>query len=118
MIREKLEKLGEYIDKIDGIKPIELLENYMREIEQYLKIIPSDQLEIGDEFNKYIYKIIKEYIKNGTSKYVIICQLYNILIKLIRKDMIETQAESLGIDRKMFKDEMNLLFKGKKYNIN
>ena len=28
--------------------------------------------------------------------------------------MIEAQAELLGIDRKMYKEEMRLLFKGKK----
>ena len=35
------------------------------------------------------------------------------LIDFSRKSMIETRAESLGIDRKMYKDEMGLLFKGK-----
>ena len=39
------------------------------------------------------------------------------MIELLRKTMIETQAKSLGIDRKMYKDEMNLLYKGKKYNM-
>jgi hypothetical protein len=54
-----------------------------------------------------------EYGKKGVSNSVILCELYNVLIGFSRKSMIETQAELLGIDRKMYKDEMNLLFKGK-----
>lgn len=113
MIGEKLRELGEYIEKIDEIKPIELLETNMKKIEKELEEVPTEQLELGSEFNKDIFKVMNEYSKEGISNSVILCGLYNILIGFSRKSMIETQAELLGIDRKMYKDEMNLLFKGK-----
>jgi len=34
MITDKLRKLGEYIEKIDSIKPIEFLESNMKKIEK------------------------------------------------------------------------------------
>ena len=113
MIGEKLRKLGEYIEKIDRTKPIELLESNMKKIEEELKEISTGQLELGDKFNKDLFKVMNEYGKKGVSSSVILCELYNVLIGFSRKSMIETQAELLGIDRKMYKDEMNLLFKGK-----
>ena len=113
MIGEKLRELGEYIEKIDEIKPIELLETNMKKIEKELEELPAEQLELGSEFNKDIFRVMTEYSKKDISNSVIICELYNLLIGFSRKSMIETRAESLGIDRKMYKDEMGLLFKGK-----
>lgn len=113
MIGEKLRELGEYIEKINEIKSIELLENNMKKIEKDLRGIPAEQLELGSEFNKDIFRVMNEYNIKSISNSVIICELYNLLIGFSRKSMIETRAESLGIDRKMYKDEMNLLFKGK-----
>jgi len=113
MIGEKLRELGEYIEKIDEIKPIELLGTNMKKIEEELEELPAEQLELGSEFNKDIFRVMTEYSKKDISNSVIICELYNLLIGFSRKSMIETRAELLGIDRKMYKDEMNLLFKGK-----
>ena len=113
MIGEKLRKLGEYIERIDEIKSIELLDANIKKIEKELEEFPAEQLELGSEFNKDIFRVIAEYSKKSISNYVIIYELYNLLIGFSRKSMIETRAESLGIDRKMYKDEMNLLFKGK-----
>ena len=114
MIGEKLRELGEYIEKIDEIKPIELLEINMKKIEKELEEFPTEQLELGSEFNKDIFRVMTEYSKKDISNSVIICELYNRLIDFSRKSMIETRAGSLGIDRKMYKDEMGLLFKGKR----
>ena len=58
--------------------------------------------------------MIGEYKTKGSSNSVIICEMYNILISFLRKSLVEEQAELLGIDRKMYKKEMGLLFKGKK----
>jgi len=113
MIGEKLRELREYIEKIDEIKPIELLETNMKKIEKELEELPPEQSDLGIEFNKDIFRVMTEYSKKSISNSVIICELYNFLIGFSRKLMIETRAESLGIDRKMYKDEMNLLFKGK-----
>ena len=114
MIGEKLRELGEYIEKINEIKPIDLLETNMKKIEKDLERFPVEQLELGGEFNKDIFRVMAEYSKKDISNYGIICELYNLLIGFLRKSMIETRAELLGIDRKMYKDEMALLFKGKR----
>jgi len=114
MIGEKLRELGEYIEKIDEIKPIELLEANMKKIEKELEELPAEQLELGTEFNKDIFRVMAEHSKKDISNSVIICEWYNLLSGFSRKSMIETRAELLGIDRKMYKDEMSLLFKGKR----
>jgi len=113
MIADKLRKLGEYIEKIDSIKPIELLESNMKKIEKDLRSCSAEQLKLGDEFKKDIFKVITEYSKRGISNSVALCELYNVLISFSRKSMIEGQANLLDIDRRMYKDEVNLLFKGK-----
>jgi len=114
MMGEKLRELGEYIGKINEIKPIELLEINMKKIKKELEELPAEQLELGSEFNKEIFRVMAEYSKKEISNSVIICELYNLIIGFSRKSMIETRAESLGIDRKLYKDEMGLLFKGKR----
>ena len=111
MIMNKLRELGEYVEEMDRIKPIELLETNLRKIE---KEFPTEQNDLEDKFNEDVFKVVEEYRKKGASNSVIICELYNILISFLRKTLIEEQVESLGIDRKMYKEEMRLLFKGKK----
>ena len=113
MIMDKLRKLGEYIEKIDRIKPIELLESNMKKIEKDLRFCSKEQLELVDEFKKDIFKVMNEYSKRGISNPLVLCELYNLLISYSRKSMIEEQANLLDIDRRMYKDEVNLLFKGK-----
>lgn len=114
MIKDKLKELSKYIEKIDEIKPIELLEFNMKKIEKDLQRLPREQLDLGDKFSKDILSQVNEYKKKELFNPVIIYELYNALIVLLRKSMIEAQAELLGIDRKMYKEEMRLLFKGKK----
>jgi len=114
MIKDKLKELSKYIEEIDEIKPIGLLESNIRKIEKDLQNLPREQLDLGDKFSKDILKQVNEYKKKELFNSVITCELYNILIGLIRKSMVEAQAELLGIDRKMYKEEMRLLFKGKK----
>lgn len=114
MIKDKLKELSKYIEKIDEIKPIELLESNIRKIEKDLQNLPREQLDLGDKFSKDILNQVNEYKKKELFNSVITYGLYDALISLLRKSMIEAQAELLGIDRKMYKEEMRLLFKGKK----
>ena len=113
MIDSKLKELGEYIDKIDTIEPIVLIETYLKHVEKDLKNIPVEQLEIRDKFSNDIVELVREYSKKGNPS-IIISELFNVLFSFSRKSMIETRADLLGIDRKMYKSEMNLLFKGKR----
>jgi len=114
MIKDKLKELSKYIEEIDGIKPIELLEINMKKIEKDLQNLPREQIDLGDKFSKDILNQVNEYKKKDLFNSVIAYGLYNALISLLRNSMIEAQAELLGIDRKMYKEEMRLLFKGKK----
>ena len=114
MIKDKLTELGKYIENIDRLKSIELLETNMKKIEKDLKEFPREQFELGDKFSKDISMVMNDYKKKGVFNSMIICELHNILIRFIRKSLVEEQAGLLGIDRKMYKEEMRLLFKGKK----
>ena len=113
MIRKKLKELDEYIKKIDETKPIEFLETSMKQIEEEIKEIPTDQLELADVFHKDLIELMESYTKKGTYKSVIINQLYNAIINFSRSTAIEHKAVSLGIDRTLYKREMGFLFKGK-----
>ena len=114
MIGKKLRELGEYIEKIDSFKPGKLLETHLIEVEKDLMDIPREQLEFGEKFGNDIIKVVKEHSKKGTSNSIILSELYNIVYSYARKSMIETRADLLGINRRMYKAEMNLLFKGRK----
>jgi len=114
MIKNKLNELSKYIEEINRLKPIELLEINMKKIEKELQDLPREQIDLGDELSKYILNQLNEYKKKDLVNSVIIYGLYNALISLSRKSVIEAQAELLGIDRKMYKEEMRLLFKGKR----
>ena len=70
-------------------------------------------METADAFHKDLIGLMKQYIKKGTYKSVIINQLYNVIINFLRITAIESRVASLGIDKTLFKKEMGLLFKGK-----
>ena len=112
MIDSKLRDLGEYIEKIDTIEPIELIDTYMKHVEKDLKDITREQLEIRDKFSNDLVELVREYSRKGIHS-IIINELINVLFSFCRKSIIESRADLLGIDRKMYKSEMNLLFKGK-----
>jgi hypothetical protein len=117
MIKDKLNKLGDCVDEIYKLKSIELLGVNIIKIEEDLKNLPKEQVDLGYNFRKDISNMIKDSKNKGTCNPVIIYELYNILIDSLRKSVIEERAEQLGIDKKMYKEEMRLLFKGKK-NLN
>jgi len=114
MLNDKLKELGDYIDNVYSLKPMKLLEVNITKIEEDLKNLSKEQVDLGNNFNKDVSNIIKDFKKKETCNPVIIYELYTILIDFLRKSVIEEQAEILGIDHKMYKEEMRLLFKGKK----
>jgi hypothetical protein len=113
MIADKLEKLGEYARELDKEKPGELVENYMKQIESELRRLPKEQLILGNKFGNDITRTINNYIKKGTLNSVISYHLLNVLVSYVKLSLIENKANLFGIDRKLYKQEMNFLFKGK-----
>ena len=113
MIKDKLNELGEFVETINETKPITLLETNIKKIEENLKEFPIEQFNLGHSFSKDILEIVEEHKIKETSNSIIICELYNIIINILRKTTIEEKAELLGIDKKLYKNEMKLLFKGK-----
>ena len=113
MIGIKLKELEEYIKKIDEFKPIRFLESYMLQIEDDLKEIPNEQLKIAELFNKDLIVLMERYTKKRIYKSIIINEMYNFILNFSRRSAIESRAELLGIDKTLYKKEMNFLFKGK-----
>jgi len=111
MLKGNLNELGEYIEKINSSKPVDLLETKLEEIE---KIYHSSEIIIDNEFNKDISKLIQFYNDKGLSNSEIIYELYYFLIDYTQRSLIEEKANMLGIDKKLYKNEMGLLFKGKR----
>jgi hypothetical protein len=58
-------------------------------------------------------KNISNYEEKGLSNNIISYHLHNILFNIIKKSMIEKKASELEIDKRLYKNEMRLLFKGK-----
>lgn len=114
MINDKLKELGDCVDDIYKLKPMELLEVNIIKIEEDLKNLPKEQVDLAYNFSKDISNLVKDTKKKGTCNPVIIYELYNILIDFLRMSIIEEKAEQIGIDKKMHKEDMRLLFKGKK----
>ena len=113
MIGNKLKELEEYIKKIDEVKPIRFLETYMKQIGDDFKEVPNEQLKIAEVFNKDLIELIEKYTKKRIQKSIIINQMYNFIINFSRISAIESRAALLGIDKKLYKNEMSFLFKGK-----
>ena len=111
MIKDNLNELGEYIKKVNSSKPVDLLETNLEEIE---KIYSKSKTKMDNKFNEDLLKLIKFYNKKGISNSVIIYELYYLLIDYTRRSLIEEKADMLGIDKKLYKNEMGLLFKGNK----
>jgi len=111
MLKDNLNELGEYIEKINSSKPVDLLETRLEEIE---KIYSPSKINVSNEFNKDLLNLIKFYNQKGVSNSEVIYQLYFFLIDYTRRSLIEEKADMLGIDKKLYKNEMGLLFKGKK----
>ena len=87
MIDSKLKDLGEYIEKIDTIESIVLIETYMKHVEKDMKDITREQLEIRDKFSNDIVELVREYSIKGIHS-IIMSELFNVLFSFCRKSMI------------------------------
>ena len=113
MIADKLKELGDYAEELEKEKTGELLEKYMKQIEGELKSLQEEQLILGNKFENDVIRTINDYNKKGTLNSVISYHLLNVLVNYVKLSLVENKANLFGIDRKLYKQEMNLLFKGK-----
>lgn len=113
MIDDKLKKLGDYIEELEKEKPSVLIEDFLKQIENEINNLSVEQLELGNQFGNNIIITINEYIDKNILKNIIGYHLLSILVSFIQKSLVEDKANLLGIDKNLYKKDMNLLFKGK-----
>ena len=113
MITNNLKELGDYAEELEKEKIGELLENYMKQIEDELRCLSEEQIMLGNKFKDDITRTINNYIKKSTLNSVISYHLLNVIDSFIKQSLVENKANLFGIDRKLYKQEMNFLFKGK-----
>ena len=113
MIADKLKELGDYAEELEKEKTGELLENFMEQIKSEIRSLEEEQLILGDKFGNDIIRIVNNYINKGTLNSVISYHLLNVLVRYVKLSLVEIKANLFGIDRKLYKQEMNFLFKGK-----
>ena len=113
MIADKLKELGEYAEELEKEEPLDLLYNYINQITRELENLPEYQSSLGNEFGNDVIKVVNRYTSKDLSTSLISYHLLSVLVSFVKKSMIENKAISLGINRNLYKREMNLLFKGK-----
>jgi len=113
MINKKLEEFGRYANDLEKEKPIDLLKNYINQINEELKSTDKKQSEIEVNFGNEIIQLIKNYKEKEISNSIISINLFSVLVNFIKNSLIEQKASDLEIDRTLYKQEMRVLFKGK-----
>ncbi len=113
MAKDEIKQLGEYAEELEKEEPLDLLNNYINQITVELENLPDYQLNLGDEFEKDVIKVIDDYTLKDLLTPLISYYLLSVLVSFIKKSMIENKANSLGIERNLYKQEMKFLFKGK-----
>jgi hypothetical protein len=111
MIDKNLEKLMTFIEDIDALSPIDFFTTAQN-------LIPSNfnrKLDDSEDgvFEKHVSQHIEEAQKQGIDDDTLVYILFQNIYVLLRKKMIYSHAEQLGIEQNLFKNEMNKLFKGK-----
>jgi hypothetical protein len=113
MLDEKLEELGKYAEELEKLESMELVDKYLNKNIKDLKKLQKNQLNLLDEFKDDITKIINNYSKKNLLNPTISYYLFIILVSFIKISLIEEKANSLHIDRRLYKNEMSILFKGR-----
>lgn len=113
MIDEKLKELGEYAEKIQKKEPMELLDEYLKNIESEIENSPQKSINLGNDFGEELVEIINKYNKKGISDAQISYHMLSLLVSYIKKSLIEEKAAILNIDKSLYKKRMHFLFKGK-----
>jgi len=113
MIGDELKQLGEYAEELEKEKPLDLLNNYFNQITEELENLPDYQSSLGNEFGNDVVKVLNDYTFKDLITPLASYQLLCVLVSFIKKSMIENKANSLGIEKNLYKQEMKFLFKGK-----
>lgn len=114
MINDKLKELCDFVEEIDKTRPVELLESNIKNFQDEIENLSNFELNLKKSFNRDLIKIIEQYKSQGFSNSLILFEAYAVLIGFLRNSLIEEKAEALGVDKKLYKNDMKLLFKGKK----
>jgi len=113
MIDKKLNELGKYIEEIQKKESFNLLKAYMNQVNEELKDTDNVQSDIELDFENKLVQVIDNYKVKGLPNSIISYHLFNIIINFIKNSVIEQKASELEIDKRLYKNEMRLLFKGK-----
>jgi hypothetical protein len=113
MIEKKIRILEAFIEQIDKEKPILLIDKFIDRIEEHLKYLTEEQIILGNKFKERLKKDFNEFIKYDDSRTILIFTMLNVLLDHIKILFVEDKANSLGVDRNLYKNEMGFLFKGK-----
>ena len=113
MIADKLKELGEYAEELEKEEPLDLLYNYINQVTRELENLTEYQSSLGNEFGNDVIKVVNGYTSKDLLASLVSYHLLGVLVSFVKKSMIEDKANSLGINRNLYKREMNFLFKGK-----
>ena len=113
MISDKLNELGEFAEDLEKEDPLDLLNYYFNKITGDLDKTADYQQKLGNELGNDVVKVIKNYTSKDLLPHLASYNLLSVLVSFIKKSMIEEKANSLGIERNLYKQEMKFLFKGK-----
>lgn len=113
MINKKLKELGEYAEEIQKKEPIELLEEFLKDLNSEIKEFTDESIKLGNQFGENIVKVIDRFKREGISDAQISYHMLSLLVIYIKRSLIEEKAAILNIDRSLYKKEMRFLFKGK-----
>lgn len=113
MIEDKLKELGKYAEDLEKEDPLDLLNYYFNKITGELENIADYQQKLGNDLGNDVAKVIKNYTSKDLLPPLVSYNLLSVLVSFIKKSMIEEKANSLGIERNLYKQEMKFLFKGK-----
>jgi len=113
MIKDKLRALGEYAEDLEKEDPLDLVNYYINKISGELNNIADYQSKLGSEFGNALTNVIKDYTSKDLLPPLASYHLLSVLVSFIKKSMIEDKADSLGIEKNLYKQEMKFLFKGK-----
>lgn len=113
MLSDKLHQLEKYIEALDQMKPIDVLSSALESFQETQDELAMDESNKLDQFSKEINVLIQKYQLQSVPAEVLACQMYTDLLFYVRKIRILSYAKQLEIDPRLYKKQMDFLFKGK-----